>query len=251
MAAPHNPLAQTIAQPRHAVLLQMGLAHALNRDGSISPLAYGGVGLSVGVGYERASRLRRIEIAVRGALPTLTSDKSQGGAPRQDVLQVELLFGMGWRVRSDTTLPQLFLGPRLSLNTVFRNHVYPTVLGGDDSGYLFMNLALGPEIAGESRIGANGRFRYALAVPLIALVEHPYSDIRLLVREGLNPRVATVTTFNDAELTLGYDRPFARRAAWLARWRMRFTRYDGHDSYRAMATVLDFGIAIGRMGQGW
>jgi hypothetical protein len=238
------PRDSLLPRPRTELRALLGFTYATHRDETASPLRYLGGGLGLALELERASPRRRWNLGMRAAMPTLTTSTTRNDLPRQEVFDLDLLIGRHWRVYPSWSRGALYLGPRLSLGTTLRNHVYPAQIG-DDQAFVFMNLALGPEMVAESDLGARGSFRYGATLPFVALVERPYSDIRVLAREGLTPRFATIVALQNPEALLEYRRTMGRRSALLVHYRGRATIYASDAPwYRAVDNNFAVGFTV-------
>jgi hypothetical protein len=234
-------------RPRTEYRVLLGITNATHRDEMASPMRYLGGGAGLALELERASPARRWTLAARAAVLELTTSAPATTLPdlrRQRVADVELLFGRHWRVLPSWSRGMLYVGPRLSLVSTLRNHFYHRP-AGEDQAFVFMNLALGPELVAESDLGVRGRFRYGVALPLIAVVERPYSDIRVIAREGFQPRFATIASLQAPEALLEYRRPMGPRTALQLRYRGRTTIYASDAPwYRTVDNNLAVGLGV-------
>jgi len=228
---------------RTRVDASIGFAGIQHRDATASPVSYAGFGGSLSLDVDRVGPMRRASLNMRVAVPRLSSSVTEAGYPREEVSQGDLAVSLGWRVRRNATRARLYLGPRLSFTNTYWRHIFPPNVG-DEMGYLFANIALAPEVSGFSPV-RQGTLEFRAAVPLVALVEHPYTDVRVIPPEGLQLRWATVTSFQQANLAVAYRRSFTRRVGWVARYRARVTRYVGAQPYRAAENALDLGAVLG------
>lgn len=232
------------AQSRSRLEIDLGVLHALHRDAEASPLKYGGAGAALSLAYARraGSALGRLDLGL--STSSLHSAISSGGTPSQDLARayVELSADAARSQRRYT------VGARLSGDVALRVY-HPAGSNASDYAYVFMHAALGPQIT--RRWSPTGRPLVAtLGVPVLGAVVRPYTDVRIIPREGVRWTLATPVNLQSAALRIALMQRPSGRTDWSLVYRAYLARYDGNTPYRAIENTVAVRLGIGAMRSG-
>jgi hypothetical protein len=225
----------------------VGLLSVSVLDRTASPVAYGGTGLSLQLGYSASGPRGRFGIRFGGASATLTSPLTQGdGRPdeqdKRGWIEGEYLRRLGGAADQ----MQWLVGGSLAVRATGREHHYGDPTSGSAS-YLFGSAALGPVVAAERPLGSGATLAIQVGIPFLAVVGRPYSDLRMLSATGLPLRVATLDRFQGADLAASYRQPVGNGSALVWGYHLVIERFADTESFRSatQAFTVAFSARLG------
>lgn len=225
-----------------------GVAWLSLRDETASPLRYGARTPSLQVGYAVLRARSRFAVRAGTAFGSLTSSISDNGLPREaDVhgwIEGEYLRTLGpgngaWRWMA---------GGALAARVAGRKHYFANP-ARSGVGYGFASLALAPAGALELRTGADGILSARLAIPLLALVSRPYSDVLEIKYDGVPIRVVSVGRYRALDAGAAYARPVGSGIEVVIGYRLVVERFDDVQPYRSAHHALWLATTV-RLGAG-
>lgn len=218
------------------------------RDEASSPLRYGARAPSLQVGYAVLRARSRIAVRAGTAFGSLTSSISDGGLPREaDVhgwIEAEYLRTLGpgtgpWRWMA---------GGALATRVAGRKHYFANP-SRSSVGYAFASLAFAPAGALELRTGADGVLSARLAIPLVALVSRPYSDVQEIKYDGVPIRIVPLGRYQALDAGAAYARSLGSGVDLVIGYRLVVERLDDLQPYRAAHHALWLATTV-RIGGG-
>lgn len=189
---------------RQSIALSFGGIQENRRDESDSPLAYGGAGPGARIDYDwsRAARHWYASFAAGWATVTPTASGLAAPRPEEDFSSYALVSGMDWRLHgSSARVGQFTLGVQFDATVTITRHLY----AGQDLSEQTFDLGvvtLAPAATWTRRV-RGGELEAALAIPLLAWVDHPYADVRF-GSQLLEPRFAPLSEFHQANGGVSY-----------------------------------------------
>jgi hypothetical protein len=234
--------AQSAFVPTRATELTIvaGLAQRRQLDVTASPLVFGGSGFS------GAARLTRpigsafdLTPEIVGALQRLGTGTT---AAQERVIDGDVHVALERRIAGDeqTALGAIMLGADVGATVTSNLHRYATA-ASPSALFLMMSAGVGPSASWRARIGP-GRALFSLRAPVVALVDHPYSE----AKSGSTPvalRTATPGSLRQVDGVAQFTPDFSRRAGITFDYRFALLRYDDVQPLRSATQAFSIGIA--------
>lgn len=208
------------------------------RDDVASPLIYRGVGGGAAVAYTRHTRDRgelamSVEARIARLSPSTTVIRT---TPTQTFTggSAHVAFLRRIPVAQRANLRALIGGDAM-LNISGVRHTYADperTQHGFGLGY----AGVGPRMGFRASAGRNV-LETRLSVPVVALMQRPYADVRLL-EQGLDLRLASVDRFRQVNGEIALLRTVTRRIGLGVAYRFDFTRLDDLQPLRTAAHSL-------------
>jgi hypothetical protein len=210
---------------QQSLAVSLGAFYENRRDDADSPLAFSGSGVGERIDYARARAGRRWYFSLDAGSATVTPVASGVVGQREEGFGAYSLdAGTDWRLRgSSERTGEFALGVQLGATLTVTRHYYSS----DDLTEQTFDLGvitLAPAARWSRQLGT-GIFTAALALPLLAWVDHPYADVRY-ANQFVQFHFVPLTRFHQADCILSYEfNPHGR--------------YGVMASYRADAIELD------------
>ena len=193
-----------------SLTLSLGAFNEFRRDDADSPLAYSGTGLGERIDYARNRADRRWYFSLAAGSATVTPTSSGVTGQGEEAFGAYTLgVGTDWRLRGSSTHGGEFaLGVQLDATLTVTRHRY-TSQDLTEQTFDLGTVTLSPAARWSHDLGA-GVFTAALAIPVLAWVDHPYADVRF-ANQFVELHFAPVTRFREADGVLSYEfRPHGR-----------------------------------------
>ncbi len=240
LAAFHAASAQidTSRSPRHDFAISAGIARTDQLDATASPLAFGGQGSELLARYARRSDRTLFSIAAGGGMRGLSSTRTAVGAGER-LTAGDIAIGLERVVARTPGVSSFSLGAELSGAVNWTAHRYqdPTQAV---SNFIIGTVTLGPAATMQRAFGG-GVARIGVSVPLVGVVDHPYSDSRGS-NAAIQPRFATASSLRGGTLTLAYAPAATRRIGLEYAYRIRVLDYADLQPMRTASQSLLVGI---------
>jgi hypothetical protein len=257
LCAPYPARAQAGGEAAQVALtISLGAAPENRRDDADSPLAYAGSGPAVRIGYESVRATRRVYASIAAGWATLTPAKSLAGFEPQELFSAySLTTGISWRLggaprgggssgdgSADAAAPrggQFAFGVEFGATTTIGRHDYATT-GLPQQNFVLGLATLGPAARWTQRVGA-GEVAASLSLPVVALVDHPYADVRF-ARQLTNLHIAPLSQFHQMDGELSYAFRPASRLGITATYRLGAMQLNDVEPVRRVAQSLSIGV---------
>lgn len=239
----HQPArAQGGGEPaRQAVSIAFGASQENRRDDADSPLAYRGSGPAARIDFEQARDARRTWFSLAAGAAGLTPDASiPGRQPTEAFTLYSLAAGTSWRLRGGSPgRGEFALGVEFGAFATIARHEY-TNASLTQQNFVLGAATLGPALRWTRRLGS-GELAASLSAPLVALVDHPYADVRFesqLVRLQLS----SLSQFRQANGELSYAFRSASPVGVTIAWRIGATQLEDLEPVRRVSQLLSVGL---------
>ena len=205
--------------------VSLGAFNEFRRDDADSPLAYSGTGVGERIDYVRSRADRRWYFSLASGSATVTPTASGVTGQGEEAFGAYALgVGTDWRLHGSADRAGEFaLGVQFDATLTVARHRY-TSQDLTEQTFDLGTVTLAPAARWSRNVGT-GVFTAALALPLLAWVDHPYADVRF-ANQFVEFHFAPVTRFRQADGVLSYE--FRPRG-----------RYGIAAAYRADAVELD------------
>jgi hypothetical protein len=163
--------------PLPTLTVSLGAGQQTRRDDVVSPAQYIGYGPALAGEYDWGGAVRRWYASVAAATMSLKSPQlSSDPRPSEAFVSGVLATGVRWRLSGNAESGYFLIGTEVSASAAVVRHVY-----GDpdrtEEAFAAIIISLAPTITWMRRLGAN-ELSGSLGVPLVALVDRSYSDLR-------------------------------------------------------------------------
>ncbi len=223
-----------------------GVAALSLRDEAASPLRYDGAAPLLQLGYTLLHERSRFSLRGGVAYGSLTAATSSGGLPSEaDVhgwIEADYLRSLG----TGTERWRWAVGGTAAFRLAVRNHSYANPIG-TALWYSFASLSLAPAVALERPFGDRRALAASLAIPLVALVSRPYSDVQVF-RYGVPVRAVLVGRLQALDLGVRYATPVAPRADLVLGYRLVVERLRDLEPYRWASQSVWVAVSFRREG---
>lgn len=214
------------------------------RDDADSPIAYAGSGPGGRIEYEGDRPGRRTYFALSGGGSTLTPAAAVGQAdipPLQEGFDAfDLRAGTQWHAGP---LPgvhgDLFIGVEADAAITLVRHAF----AGQGTSHQSFDLGvatIGPT-ARWSRRTRSGEFAASLGVPLVALIDHPYADVRLAAQVS-RLRIESLSRVRQADGGLSYELALGGGTGVVAQYGLSVFVLDDLEPIRRVSQSLSLGF---------
>jgi hypothetical protein len=231
----------------------VGFAESGRLDETASPVRFAGHGIDLQLDY-RYSPAPRTHAAPPtllvsldgGARSLLPLDAADGASERltDAALRVTALRGVGGH---SAFLRGLSAGVQFSAGASLNEHSYGAVASPLEaspviqrSDFFLAAATLGPAALWERDV-AGGRFSANLALPLVAMVDHPYQDVRVQ-RAPVDLRFVSAATYRGVDGGLSYTRPITHTLGVVYSYRIDAVNFDDDQPVRAVKQTLSIGL---------
>ncbi len=232
---------------RQSLTVSLGALQENRRDDADSPLAYTGKGPDALIGYDwsRGARHWHVELESGGANLAPMSDV-QGDTPLKETFNVfSLAGGMDWRLRGGSGQMGTFaLGFELATTVTLVRHLYPGQALSQQN-FDFGEITAAPIIRWKRRL-FSGDLAASLAVPLLAGVDHPYSDVRF-ASQFSEVHFAPLSRFRQANGAISYAIAATRRMHVVASYHLDVMQLDETQRVHRVSQSLTIGL-VTRLG---
>ena len=221
-----------------AINVSVGIAEAGRIDETASPLRYSGHGADFSVGWARNFAPFSIVASLEGGTRSLTpidgaDDSSQHLT--EGALDVALLKA----VSHSASAGDFKAGIEFTAGAAVNEQTYPGA-DGFRADFLLAAASLGPEAAWAHALGG-GELSANIGVPLVAFVDHPFSDIRG-EHAPLSFRFTSVENYRGFRGGLRYTHAVSRTTGIVYAYRIGFLHFDDEQPVRAVTQSLSIGI---------
>jgi hypothetical protein len=228
---------------KRALTISLGVVQENRRDYADSPLAYAGYGPSARVAYDwgHAARSGFVSFTAGGAPLTPSRSVQEPDIPLKEAFSVYALeAGMDWPLRGNAARRDQFaLGVEFGATFTLARHFYAgQVLGQEDFDLGVITLA--PTARWTRRIGT-GEFGASLALPLLAWVDHPYSDVRF-AQDFADIHFAPLSQFRQANGELSYSFRPGSRFGVAAIYRFDVVELEDLQPVRRVSQSISIGV---------
>jgi hypothetical protein len=230
------------AQGRNRLELDVATQHLAHREAVASPLAYTGLGFAGSAAYTRRAWNRDLRLSLEVGVQALESSVSSGGFPQEEIGRFQLEF----TAQPADSGGRRGLGPRLSADLAYRDY-QALANGSGDFGYVFIHVAAGALIERTARV-RQSILTYAVGVPLVGWVSRPYTDVRIIPREGMGWRLATPFTLQTVDLRVALTRSTRPNPRWRLVYHGYLALFDPSTPYRAFENSIGLRLTFGRLG---
>lgn len=225
-----------------------GFADGGRLDQTASPLRYSGHGLEFTLGWAQSFAHFSVVASLQGderRLSPLDVAQSSSEQLTEGRLTVALLRSLR-SASSSTSELRAGIGVSASANVI--EHTYATA-ESLRSEYMLAAGTVGPVVAWSHAL-AGGRISADAGVPLLALVDHPYSDIREQ-RAPLAFRFVSVSSYRELNGGLSFSSPVARSIAIVYAYRVGVVHFDDDQPVRSITQRISVGLVtkLGRAAQ--
>ena len=244
-----NPLrAQSAGDTaRQSLTVSLGALQEDRRDDADSPLAYTGKGPDALIGYDwsRGARHWHIELGSGGA-NLAPAAAVQGDTPLKETFNVfSLGGGMDWRLRGGSpALGTFALGFELNTTVTLVRHLYPGQTLSQQNFDLGV-ITAAPIVRWKRRLFM-GDIAASLAVPLLAAVDHPYSDVRF-ASQFSEVHFAPLSRFRQANGAISYSIMSSRRTHVTVAYHLDVMQLDETQRVHRVSQSLLLGL-VTRLG---
>jgi len=189
---------------RHAATLSVGAFNEFRRDDADSPLAYGGTGFDARLDYVRRRGTRRWYFALAAGNATIVPRQFSAESGSEEAFGAYTLeAGTDWTLRGGSGRAGDFaLGVQFGASVTVARHLYQSQEITEQT-FDLATLTLAPALRWTRRLGA-GVLTASVALPLVAWVDHPYSDVRF-ANQFVDFRFVPVTEFRQVDGVVAYD----------------------------------------------
>ncbi len=220
-----------------------GFAESGRLDETASPLRFGGRGADFSLTYERSAARYTFVASLDGGTRSLLSLDGSNAAPdrlSEGELDLALMHAIGTALSGERSSTRAFaIGAELSALASMDEHAYIDP-GAVHSAYLFAALSLGPAARWEHDF-AGGRIAANLAIPLLALVDHPYSDIRAQ-SAPVDLRLVSLSSYRGLNGGLSFTNPLTQRLGVVCAYRVGVLHFDDEQPLHTVTQSLSIGI---------
>ena len=225
--------------------IAIGRIQENRRDDADSPIAYAGSGPGGRIAYSWSRPGHRAYIELDGEAATLApvATISQPDLPplQESFDSFSLRWGIEWQQpRFPGRWGELALGLEFGAALTLDRHLYPGQ-GTSEQSFDLGVASVAPTARWTRRI-ARGEITAKLGVPLLALVDHPYADVRYAT-QVMSFRLASVERLRQADGSVAYEFAFSRRFALRAEYRLTAFALDDSEPIRRVAQTLSLGIS--------
>ena len=243
MAWAHAAGAQTAMSAAQTFSASVGVLESARIDETASPVRYAGHGADFSLGWSRFfarySLGARLEGGTRSLAP-LGGVESASERLSEGSLSVSLLRTLA----GSHPTGEFSAGARLDALASIVEHRYPTaeLLTSD---YLFAAATLGPAAAWDRDL-AGGRLNATLGIPLVALVDHPFTDIRG-ESAPLAFRAVSVASYRGVNGGVSFTSSLTRTMGIVYAYRIGVVHYDDAQPVREVRQSISVGIVTGNV----
>ena len=156
--------------------------------------------------------------------------------------ELRLSFRRAAFTRQPATGLALGVDATTSMGTTLHHYADPTQSVSD---FAIGALTLGPSASWGQRV-ARGSLSTQFSIPLIGLVNHPYSDSRN-VSSRVNPRFATFARLRGAAAGISYATDLSNKIGFEYAYRLRVLRYADVQPMRTLSQMFSVGL-VTRLG---
>jgi hypothetical protein len=232
---------------RQSLTFSLGALQENRRDDADSPLAYTGKGPVALIGYDwnRGARHWHLELGSGGANLTPVTAVQADTPPQETFNLFSLAGGMDWRLRGGSARTGTFaLGFELATTVTLVRHLYP---GQELSqqNFDFGEITAAPIIRWKRRL-FSGELGASVAVPLLAWVDHPYSDVRF-ASQFSEIHFAPLSRFRQATGAISYTIAATRRTHVVAAYHLDVMQLDETERVHRVSQSLTVGL-VTRLG---
>jgi hypothetical protein len=249
VAALFSVRAQVEGAPRRngELAVYAGIAQGEQLNATASPLTFRGRGFDGAVDYRRALRGERFVFAIsaNGGMRSVTtidgSGSSAAAAGSERITDGRITASLLRRFGGDSTGRGFAAGVAVATDLAVTAHRYadPTRHVSD---FLAGFAMIGPSVSWRQPIGG-GAARAQISVPLVALADHPYSDLR----SDYSPtsvRFAGPGTLRGLSGAVTYAPADRRRAGVVTAYRFSLLDYADVQPLRAVSQSLSVGVVV-------
>ncbi len=232
------------APSRSEIAVAVGVAQTNQFDATASPLQFGGHGLDFRSRYARTAGRWAFTAGFDGGLRSLTPDRSLTLGDER-ITQGEFRLDLQRALGASRT-PAFSVGLALSTDVGVTAHHYDDP-GQSVSNFVMGAITLGPSVGWRHAIGG-GLARVNLSVPLVGIVDHPYTDVRAAT-SNFDMHVVNASTLRGLSADLSYSPAALRRFGIEYGYRLRLLNYADVQPLRSMSQSLTIGV-VRRFGRG-
>jgi hypothetical protein len=236
----------TLRPRRHELMLVAGVSDGQRLDATASPLQFGGLGSSAVVAYTSTYDRTAVGASIDGAQRHLSV--INGAATASELLS-ETNAQATWtrRWESPARRGAFSVGADLTASLAVTHHTY-TDPAKTASDFALGLVTLGPIVGWSQSIG-RGAAQVDVATPLVGVIDHPYSDIRINDGSVRTVRVANVATIHGLSGALTYAVAARDRLSVLCTYRVRLLHVADVQPLRSVSQTFGVGI-VTRWGEG-
>jgi hypothetical protein len=227
---------------RQSLTVSLGLLQENRRDDADSPLAYKGIGPNALVGYDwsRGARHWHLELGAGGANLSPVMSVQADIPPQETFNLFSLAGGMDWRLRGGSARIGTFaLGFEVAATVTLVRHLYPGQALSQQNFDLGV-ITAAPIIRWKRRL-FSGELAASLAVPLLAGVDHPYSDVRF-ASQFSEVHFAPLSRFRQANGAVSYAIAATRRIDVVATYHLDAMQLDETQRVHRVSQSLSVGL---------
>ncbi|MEP6495119.1 MAG: hypothetical protein ABJF01_20700 [bacterium] len=219
---------------RSELSLAVGVAHTDRLDATASPIRFGGQGVDLAAHYRRARGAMVVTASIDGGTRNLAPRASSGSAGEQltsGSAHVAALHRLGG------TPTGFAIGVDANASIDVTAHRYADA-NASISDFLIGTFSLGPALWWDHRI-AGGIAHAEVSAPLVGLVDHPYSDIRVA---RISVRPVTAQNLHGFTGAIIYAPAAHRRVGIEYAYRFRVFGYSDVQPVRSASHALSVGV---------
>ena len=231
--------AQTTLPAGQFAGVSAGLADGGRIDQTASPLRYAGHGFDIALTWGRTFAPFSIVASLQGDARRL-SPLDGSGSSSENVTEGKFSVAV-LRPNRGALLgaSDLSAGIGFAAGASVVDHTYANA-GKLLSEYLFATATLGPVIAWSRALGG-GRLTADAAMPLLAFVDHPYSDIRGK-SAPLSFRFASLSNYRELNGGLSFSRPVSRTMGIVYAYHVGVVHFDDDQPVRSVTQRISVGL---------
>ena len=232
---------------RQLLTVSLGGLQENRRDDADSPLAYTGKGPAALIGYDwtRGPRHWHLELGSGGANLAPVTAVQADTPPKETFNLFSLAGGMDWRLRGGSPRTGAFaLGFDIATTVTLVRHLYPGQALSQQN-FDFGLITAAPVIRWKRRL-FSGELAASVAVPLLAWVDHPYSDVRF-ASQFSEVHFAPLSRFRQATGAISYAIAATRRSHIVAAYHLDVMQLDETERVHRVSQSLTVGL-VTRLG---
>ncbi len=238
--------AQSVLSPGAQTLFaSVGYVDSGLLDETASPVRFAGGGVKLSLGWSRTFAPIAIVATLEGSSHSLAPLDGSGETNErftEGVFSTELLRRVGG---SSAGPSSLLAGVEITASATINEHTYPAA-EPFTADYLLAAASIGPAATWTHAI-LGGRLSADLGIPLLALVDHPYSDIRDQ-HTPLSFRFVSAESYRGLRGGVSFTNAVSRTLGVVYAYRVGIVRFDDTQPVREVEQSISVGL-VARVGR--
>ncbi len=223
--------AQFVA-PERSFTFSFGVARNDRIDRTVSPAAFGGLGLGGDASFATPLFALDARATLGGGISLL---HSAAGLTNERLFDADVRLDLLQRYKPEWSAFRPALGIGALVDASVTEHRYTDVASGRKA-FVFGLASLGPTARWTA-----GAASVDLHVPVVGMVLHPYSAVRV-ERPFFDPQAVSIATLQAPSLGISYTTRPGRGLGVTYEYRAKLLRYDGVLGVRELSQTFRIGI---------